>query len=605
MIQVDKLSISYNGIPLFQDLSFALQKQERCALIGRNGCGKSTLLRLITGQEEQDSGVISLPKNYRLGYLKQSFQFTQGTVLEEAALGLPENKKDHLYEAEKILFGLGLTEEQIHQPPSELSGGFHLRLELAKVLLSEPDCLLLDEPTNYLDILSIRWLTQFLQSWKNELLVVSHDRDFLDRTCTHSLAIHRKKMHKIKGSTGDLFEQILQEEEVYEKTRANLEKKRAHAQSYIERFGAKATKAAQAQSRQKMISKIPALEKLKELYNLDFQFQEAPFHSKKFLDASHLHFFYQEGNPIIQDFSMAVEKNDRIAIIGKNGYGKSTLLRLLAKDLPPLEGEVKYSDNVSLGYFGQTNIGRLDPSKTIEDEIAEANPTLNLTQVKQICGIMMFSGDVSKKKTSVLSGGEKSRVLLGKILAKKCNLLFLDEPTHHLDIESIEALIDALEEFQGSYIIVTHSELFLRRLDFTKLVICHEGRQMVFQGSYDEFLEKVGWEEEEKVSFKKPTLGDRQKRAEWVAERAKTLKPIEMEISRCENSITQLEDLQKEEQNELLAISESQSSTTRIAILAKSLGEKEKKLNDLYDKLQELHIDYEKKKKSFEENKPL
>lgn len=215
------------------------------------------------------------------------------------------------------------------------------------------------------------------------------------------------------------------------------------------------------------------------------------------LHATNVSFSYEPDaeKTLIENFSLSVEKGERIAIIGKNGRGKSTLLRLLAGDIEPKSGTIKQSENVSIGYFGQTNIDRLHPGNSVEKEIAATNSKLNLTQVKAICGLMMFSGDKSSKVNSMLSGGEKSRVLLGKIVAKKCNMLFLDEPTHHLDMESIEALIDAIEDFQGAVIMVTHSELILKRMVLDRIIVCHEGKQEIFLGTYEEFLEKNGWHE--------------------------------------------------------------------------------------------------------------
>lgn len=498
MIQVDGLSLVYDGEPLFVDASFSIQPRERCALVGRNGSGKSSLFRLLTGQEDADKGTIAKRKNYLIGILNQHIVFTQPTLIEEAALGLRPGEKDCLYKAEAILFGLGFKEEDLERNPQEFSGGYQLRLHLAKVLIGEPDCLLLDEPTNYLDIVSIRWFTKFLMEWQGELILISHDREFLDSVSTHTMGIHRQKITKLKGNTINFYEQIMQKEEIYEKTRLNLEKKREHLQGFIERFGAKASKATQAQSKQKMLSRIPVLENLKNLYHLDFQFNEANFPSKKMLDVTDVSFSYdpQADEPLIQKLSLSIEKGERIAIIGKNGRGKSTILRLIAEELAPLKGSIKCSENLSIGYFGQTNIDRLHPRHTIEEEISAANPKLNLTQVKGICGLMMFSGDKSKKVNGVLSGGEKSRVLLGKIIAAPCNLLLLDEPTHHLDMESIEALIDAIEDFNGAVVIVTHSELILKRICLDKIVICHQGRQEMHLGTYEEFLDRNGWHDE-------------------------------------------------------------------------------------------------------------
>jgi ATP-binding cassette, subfamily F, member 3 len=495
MIQVDGLSLAYHGEFLFEGASFNIQPKERCALVGRNGTGKSSLFRLIMGKETPDKGTISRRKNYRIGALDQHIVFTKPTLIEEAALGLRPEEQDCIYKAETILFGLGFKEEDLTRSIKEFSGGYQLRLHLAKVLINEPDCLLLDEPTNYLDILSIRWLAKFLKDWHGEFILISHDREFVDSVCTHTMGIHRQKIHKFKGSTINFYEQLMLQEEIHEKTRANLEKKREQLQGFIDRFGAKASKATQARSKGKMLGRIPVLENLKNLYHLDFQFNESFFPGRKMLEANDVSFSYQknENKPLIENFSLTVEKGERIGIIGKNGRGKSTLLRLLAGELEPLAGTTRQSENLSIGYFGQTNIDRLHPKHTIEEEIATANSKLNYTQIKGICGLMMFSGDKSIKKNGVLSGGEKSRVLLGKIIASPCNLLLLDEPTHHLDMESIEALIDAIEEFEGAVIMVTHSELILKRMALDKLVVCQDGAQELFLGTYEDFLEEHGW----------------------------------------------------------------------------------------------------------------
>ncbi len=495
MIQVDNLSLAYNGEFLFDDASFSIQPGERLALVGRNGAGKSSLFRLLTGKELPDQGKITKRKGYTIGTLNQHIVFTKETLLEEASLGLRPEEADCIYKAETLLFGLGFTEKDLERNPNDFSGGYQLRLQLAKVLVGEPECLLLDEPTNYLDIVSIRWFSEFLLDWQGEFIIISHDREFLDSVSTHTMGIHRKKVSKVKGNTIHFFEQIMQKEELYEKTRQSLEKKREHLQGFIERFGAKASKATQAASKQKALSRIPVLENLKNLYELDFQFNEAPFYSETMLDAAAVSFSYNKNDykPLVDNFSLTIEKGDRIAFIGKNGRGKSTLLRLLSGELPIDTGNIKRSENLAFGYFGQTNIDRLHPKHTIEEEIATANPKLKYTQIKAICGLMMFSGDKSTKTNSVLSGGEKSRVLLGKIIATSCNCLLLDEPTHHLDMESIEALIDAIEDFDGAVIMVTHSELILKRMALDKIVICHEGKQELFLGSYEDFLYKKGW----------------------------------------------------------------------------------------------------------------
>ncbi len=607
MIYVEDLSMAYHGDPLFEKATFTIQDGERCGLVGRNGSGKSTLFRIITGKEKPQSGKIILSKGYKLGILDQHIRFTKPTLLEEACLGLPTGEEENIYKAEKILFGLGFKDEDMDRAISDFSGGYQLRLHLAKVLISEPDCLLLDEPTNYLDIVSIRWFTRFLKHWKGEFILISHDREFMDNVCTHTMGIHRQKIQKFPGNTIAFYSHIFEQEEIHEKTRQTLEKKREHAQSFIERFGAKATKAAQAQSRQKMIEKMPVLEKLKGINSLDFRFHEAPFFGKNMFEATNVSFSYapDANPPLIENLSLAVEKGERIAIIGKNGRGKSTILRLLAKELTPNSGVIKHSENVRIGYFGQTNIDRLHPKHTIEEEISLSNPKLNRTQVKAICGVMMFSSEKAEKVTSVLSGGEKSRVLLGKILASPCNLLLLDEPTHHLDMESIETLIDALEEFQGCVILVTHSEQILKRINLNKIVICHQGRQDVFLGNYEEFLEKLGWEEEvdtKKNKKKASSPADNKRlRAELIMERSKELKPLGLEISQTEAQITKLEIEQQQAQKQVIEIAKGQETQE----LYKAIGVRQNTLDQLYKKLDELtkqrdnrYNDYERRLES-------
>jgi ATP-binding cassette, subfamily F, member 3 len=595
MIQVEDLSLSYSGDLVLESISFTVNPGERCGLIGRNGSGKTSLMRLLSSQEVSDKGKICFSRGYKLGYLDQHIHFCCDTVIEEACLGLKPEARDEIYRAEKILFGLGFKKEEMQLPLQQLSGGYQLRLHLAKVLLSEPDCLLLDEPTNYLDILSIRFLTRFLQLWKKELILVTHDREFMDSIITHILGIHRKKIRKLKGGTSTFFEQILQEEEVYEKTRINLEKKKTHLQSFIERFGAKASKAAQAQSKQKVLDRIPALEQIKALYDLNFHFHESSFLGIKMLEIKEISFYYQIESPIICDLSLEIEKRQRIAIIGKNGYGKSTLLRLISKELSPQKGGIRVSDQVAIGYFGQTHIQRLKSDATVEEEIASANRALNLTEVKRICAQMMFGGEQAQKKISVLSGGEKSRVLLGKILARPCNLLLLDEPTHHLDVESIEALVDALQEFKGAVVIVTHSELILKRLKLDKMVVCHLGKQLLFNGHYEEFLGKVGWEEEaekDKVKSAPFERDERKKKHEGLMAARARIRSLENERGKIQTLIEQLENIQATE-NQLLNEASQLNEAHQITKLFNAVELREKELQRYYEKFMQLSQELE------------
>lgn len=595
MIQVEHLSISYGGEELFSDASFTVNDGERCGLVGRNGSGKTTLLQLLISKKAPDTGTVFISKGYQVGYLDQHIHFTATTVIDEACLGLREEDREKRYLAEKILFGLGFKKEDMGVDPTKLSGGYHLRLHLAKVLLSQPDCLLLDEPTNYLDILSLRFLSRFLQRWTGALILISHDREFMDSITTHTLGVHRKKVRKVKGSSIDFYNQLFLEEETYEKNRQHQEKKRAHLQSYVERFGAKASKASQAASRKKMLGRIPVLEELKNLENIDFKFKEATFFGKKMLSLKDVSFAYQKEKPLIQNFSLEIEAKERIAIIGKNGNGKSTLLKLISSELTPSKGEVNSFESLKIGYFGQTNIARLDNDKTIEEEIKSANESLSYAEMRNICSLMLFKKHKSTKKISVLSGGEKSRVLLGKILAKPVNLLLLDEPTQHLDLESVEALIDALEDFNGAFVIVTHSELILKRLELDKLIICHEGKQSLFLGGYDEFMEKVGWEEEKIESKKeeKTNEGTQIKREAQVKE----IKILENDIKNLEKKIVEQEKIQEKEY-QLLVDASLKNEVQSIQKLTTSTKEREKRIQELYEKFSLLSHELEQKQKS-------
>ncbi len=548
MIQVSNLSKHFGAQVVFENIGFQFGAKERIGLVGRNGAGKSTLFKLILGEMSPDSGEITIPKGYRLGALEQHIKFTKKTVLEECTQVLKaEDYRDH--EAEKILFGLGFTQEDLSKDPLSFSGGYQIRINLTKVLLQAPNLLLLDEPTNYLDIVSMRWLKGFLTSFDGEVLIITHDREFMDDVVTHTMGLHRQTLKKIKGDTAKFYEQILIDEEMYEKTRENLDKKRKEMQVFIDRFKAKATKAAQAQSRMKALEKMGTMEKLNDVESLGFKFKYVDCPSKIIGEVSNLSFSYDKTDEhlLFKNLNFTIGKNDRIAIIGKNGKGKSTLLNLIGEVLEPNAGMIRFHPSKQSGHFGQTNISRLNVERTIVEEIQNENNDLSISSVRNICGTMMFDGDLANKKIKVLSGGERARVMLGKILAKPANLLLLDEPTNHLDLESIESLTEEIVEFPGAVLIVTHSELMLRNIA-TKLIIFHKGTAEFFDGTYDEFLEKIGWEEEiQRPKFdqtKRLTEKEiRQKRIDLTNERSKKTKPMKEGIERLELEITKNEDL--------------------------------------------------------------
>ena len=579
MIKINQLSKSYFARELFADVSFQMNAGERLGLVGRNGHGKTTLFRLILGQEEPDSGEITIPRNYRIGHLEQHLHFTRPTILEEAVLGLPEEESHSIYKAEAILFGLGFSQADLGNAPRKFSGGFQIRINLAKLLLSEPNLLLLDEPTNYLDITSVRWITRFLSNFKGELILISHDRDFMDRVTTHTAVIHRQKVRKFEGGTAKAYAQIVLEDEIHEKTRANEERKRAHAEAFINRFRAQASKAKMVQSRIKMLERIPKLDEIADIESLDFEFRHAPFTAKTLLEARDLSFGYTPEHLLFRHMNLTINARDKFGVIGNNGKGKSTLLNVISSGLIPVTGEIKVHPDMRLGYFGQTNIQRLNPKLTIEEEIQQTNPALTRTQVRNICGTMMFGGDLALKKVAVLSGGEKSRTLLGKILAHPSNLLLLDEPNNHLDMESIDALIESLQDFPGALLIVTHNERILRALA-RKLIVFHRGKVDVFNSGYDEFLEKIGWEEETDGTSaqKKPTSRNNynEKKEREKAERREKarIEKLEALIIKSENALRQY--------NEQLEIEANRNNLAQINELSKKISRVKQEIEDLY-----------------------
>ena len=583
MIKINQLSKSYFTRELFTDVTFQMNAGDRLGLVGRNGHGKSTLFKLILGEEEIDSGDITIPRNYRIGHLEQHLHFTQRTILEEAALGLPEEEVHSIYKVEAILFGLGFSPADLEKAPGEFSGGFQIRINLAKLLLSDPNLLLLDEPTNYLDITSVRWIAKFLTNFKGELILISHDRAFMDSVTTHTAVIHRQKIRKFEGGTAKAYAQIVLEDEIHEKTRANEDRKRAHAEAFINRFRAQASKAKMVQSRIKMLERLPDLDDLAEIESLDFEFRYAPFAAKTLLEARDISFGYSADNLLFKNINLCINARDRIGVVGNNGKGKSTLLNVLSGGLTPLTGEIKSHPDLKSGFFGQTNIQRLDPKLTIEQEITNANPALTRTQVRNICGTMMFGGDLALKKVTVLSGGERSRTLLAKILAHPSNLLLLDEPNNHLDMESIDALIESLQDFPGALLIVTHNEGILRALA-TKLIVFHRGKADVFDTTYDEFLEKIGWEDEEQGNGKangvqkKPTTRTNH---DEKKERAKAERKEKARIEKLEAQIIKNETALKK-YNEQLVLEANRNNLGQMRELSVKISQVKREIDDLY-----------------------
>jgi ATP-binding cassette subfamily F protein 3 len=612
MIGVENLYKSFASQVLFEDASFKLNPKERIGLVGLNGHGKTTLFRIIIGEESPDTGTISIPKNYRIGYVRQHLDFIRDTVLEEGMTGLTAQERDHYWKVEKVLAGLGFNKDDMQRHPSDFSGGFQVRLNLAKVLVSEPDLLLLDEPTNYLDITSIRWVERFLMNWPREMMLITHDRGLMDKLVTHTMGIYRKKVRKIAGITEKYYGQIAQEEEVHEKTRIKDERRRREVEQFIARFRAKARLANLVQSRIKTLAKTGKKEKLEKLKTLDFAFRSSSFSGKYVLSTQNLSFSYDPCKPLIKDFNITIRAGDRICVVGKNGKGKTTLLKLLAGVLRSQSGEIVLNPAVQKGFFEQTNIQSLVDTRTVEEEILYSHSDIDRQQARNICGAMLFEGDAAIKRIGVLSGGEKSRVLLGKLLATPLNLLLLDEPTNHLDLESCDALLAAIDSFSGTVVMVTHNEMFLKTLA-ERLIVFHNDEIQLFEGGYQQFLDKGGWEDEEDVllsgseenkednaCIKLSKKEIRRRRSEFNAERSRILKPLEQRLYRIESDIERHEKTLAELHDAMQKATQA-GDGSRITELSKSIHRCKADIERLYDELVKSSSFFEAQKAIFEE----
>lgn len=609
MIIVEDVWKSYGRQVLFEGISFKVNRRERIGVVGRNGHGKTTLFRLIAGLEEPDRGQIIRPKKYLIGYVEQEPRFKAPTVFEEAARFMRPEEKTETWRVEKVLTGLGFKPEDFTKPPSALSGGFQVRLNLARALLSPYDLLLLDEPNNYLDITSIRWLTRFLIEWPGELMLITHDRHFMDAVVTDILGIHRRKVKKIKGNTEKYYQQIALEEETYEKTRINDERKRKEMEIFINRFRAKARLANLVQSRIKTLAKMEKKEKLEKLATLDFSFRYEPYFGKYVLSLEEVTFGYEREKPILENFNLTVGAKDRVFIIGPNGRGKTTLVKLMAGLLKPQKGTVIIPQKVQLGLYEQSGLETLNEEKTVLEEVMAADPEGDPQRARQICGLMMFEGEAALKKISVLSGGEKSRVLLAKILARPVNLLILDEPTNHLDLESCDALLTALDNFEGAVVMVTHNEMILKALA-ERLVVFEKERVVIYEMDYNRFLEKIGWEEEkeekkaELEAEKEQVLSSRKEwrrlRSQIIAAKSAVLKPLEAKLASLEKMIEEREaEIQK--LKEAIIEASRQGKGQEIGQMTKQWHLWQKELDAWWEEMDKILEEYERKKAEFEQ----
>ena len=591
MISIDSITVEFGGNALFENISFLIKEKEKIALIGRNGAGKTTLLKLIAGEMSPTRGSISRPKNLTIGYLPQHIKVNDSkTVREEtltafenifaireniATLTAELNERDDFHsaeygklieelgyqnerlqmfdsdsieaETEKTLMGLGFRRTDFERRTSEFSGGWRMRIELAKILLCKPDLLLLDEPTNHLDIESINWLESFLKNSKSALLLVSHDKAFVDAVTTRTIEISLGKIYDYKANYSRYLELRAIDRENQIRAYENQQKLIADTQDFINRFRYKPTKAVQVQSRIKMLEKLEPIQ-IEEVDNsrLNLRFPPPPHSGTISLDIENLTKAYGE-HTVLQNIDMQIRRGEKIAFVGKNGEGKTTLVKCIVGDLDYM-GSLRLGHNVKVGYFAQNQAATLDDSKTVFQTVDDITTGDIRTKLRNILGAFMFGGDDIDKRVAVLSGGERSRLAMIKLLLSPVNMLILDEPTNHLDISTKNVLKDAIRQFPSSAIIVSHDRDFLDGL-VDKVYEFADKRIIEHIGGIGDFLRAKNFNSLHQIEIKNTdkkdiapqAVSDSKLQYEQNKERARQIKKQERQIELLEGDIADLE----------------------------------------------------------------
>jgi len=592
MISINNLSIQFGGEYLFDHVSFIINDKDRIGLVGKNGAGKSTLLKIIRGIQKPDEGETVMPEGYSIGYLPQEMVVrSDRTVMEEAmnafeeVVGLKEKiagyekqiaersdyesegyhqlirrhsdalDRYHILEGqavhvnvEKILAGLGFERDEFDRKMDTFSSGWQMRVEIAKILLRQHDVILLDEPTNHLDIESIQWLEEFLETYRGAVVLVSHDRAFLDNVTRRTIEISLGKIYDYKANYSDYVQMREERFESQLATYNNQQRQIRQIERFIDRFRSKATKAKQVQSRIKMLEKIDLVElDMIDESGIRFRFPPAPHSGKIILEGINITKDYPQKR-VLSGLHFSVIKNDRIAFVGKNGEGKTTLSKIITRQTD-CSGELKYGHNVVIGYYAQNQSDYLDPEKTVFKTIDDIAIGDIRPRIKAILGGFLFSGDDIEKKVKVLSGGEKSRLSLAKMLLTPANLLILDEPTNHLDMHSKDVLKNALLQFNGTLIIVSHDRDFLQGLTNRVFEFRH-GSVREYIGDIYDYLEQrrirsLKELEESAASAATPAnaLTASVNKINWEKrkENEKEIRKVKTRIGKCESEIERLE----------------------------------------------------------------
>lgn len=570
MLTIDHICMEFSSKPVLDDITFLINRKERIALVGKNGAGKSTLLRLIAGEYEPTSGRISKESNMTIGYLPQVMLHVDGKTLREEVLsiyaGSDESEQARFVaEMDRTIIGLGFERKDFDRPCSEFSGGWRMRIELAKILLQHPDLLLLDEPTNHLDIESIQWLEEFLKSSPSAVLLVSHDRAFLDNVCTRTVEITLGRIYDYDVNYSRFVELRKERHEQQVRAYQNQQKMIQDTEAFIERFRYKATKAVQVQSRIKQLDKLERLEvDLEDTSRLNLRFPPAPRSGDFPIIIEDLRKDFGAHN-VFHDVSFTIRRGEKVAFVGKNGEGKSTLVKCIMGQLDYL-GTLKVGHNVKIGYFAQNQAALLDEDKTVFDTIDYVAVGDIRTKIRDILGAFMFGGEASEKKVKVLSGGERSRLAMIRLLLEPCNLLILDEPTNHLDMQSKDVLKAALQDFGGTVICVSHDRDFLNGL-VDKVYEFGGGHVKEHLGGIYDFLraKKISslqdLERSVQVSNTPTNMPPTTAKLDYAAQKAEAAarRKKEKQIAEVEAAIAQLEQ-QQAEIEQLLAQADNQTA---------------------------------------------
>jgi len=484
LIQIKNVSLSYGARVILDGASATFAEGQKIAMIGRNGAGKSTLCKIIIGDEEANGGTVSFASDLRLSYLEQQDPYSPEELVVqflERYSGKPE------WECGKTAAGFGLGPDYLYEQISALSGGYQMRVKLTAMVLKDPNFLILDEPTNYLDLSTLLFLERFLQRFKGGYLIVSHDREFLKRTCDHTLEVEHGKMQLYKGDVESYFEYKETQTEQKLSMNKNIERQKKHLQTFVDRFGAKASTAASAQSKRKQMEKLQTIEIAHPMSTASIRMPAIPARKGVAFRCKELTIGYPE-KKIANKITLELEKGDHIAILGDNGQGKTTFLKTISEELPIIAGAFEWGYGVKVGYYAQHVYQRMDENQTIlaylESKAEYATPRQSILD---LAGSFLFKGDDVRKKISVLSGGERARAVLAGLLLSKSDVLLLDEPTNHLDFETVEALAAALKNYLGTLFFISHDRTFVN-IVASKIIEVKGGKIRLYPGSYEEYV---------------------------------------------------------------------------------------------------------------------